>query len=78
MYKNDILKLKSQRRFRIEKHNVFTNEVSQILLTVNDDKRTQLFDSIKPYAFGTRKDLVCKKEETVCNNIVKQCKNDEL
>ena len=76
MYKNDILKLKSQRRSRIEKHNVFTNEVSQILLTVNDDKRTQLFDSIKPYAFGTRKDLVCKKEETVCNNTVKQCKND--
>ena len=47
-----------------------------MLLIVNDDKRTQLFDSIKPYAFGTRKDLVCKKEETECNNIVKQCKND--
>ena len=68
--------MKSQQRFRIEKHNVFTKEISQILLTVNDDKRTQLFDSIKPYALGTRKDLVCKKEETECNNIVKQCKND--
>ena len=68
--------MKSQQRFRIEKHNAFTKEISQILLTVNDDKRTQLFDSIKPYAFGTRKDLVCKKEETECNNIVKQCKND--
>ena len=29
-------------------------------------------DSIETYAYGTSKDLVCKKEKTKCNNIIKQ------
>ena len=36
----------------------------------------QSIDSIKTYPPGTSKDLVCKKEEIKCNNIVKQYKND--
>ena len=35
----------------------------------------QSIDLIKIYAYGTTKDLVCKKEEINCNNIIKQCKN---
>ena len=27
------------------------------------------------YAYGMNKDLVCKKEEFTCNNIIKQYKN---
>ena len=32
-------------------------------------------DSIETYAHRTSKDLVCKKEEIKCNNIIKQYKN---
>ena len=32
-------------------------------------------DSIETYAYGMNKDLVCKKEEIKCKNIVKQYKN---
>ena len=36
----------------------------------NDDNRIQLIDSIGTYPYGTRKDLVSKKEEIKCNNII--------
>ena len=36
----------------------------------------QSVDSIKTYAYGTCKDLVCKKEEIKCSNTIKQYKND--
>ena len=31
----------------------------------NNDKRIQLIDLIKTYAYWTNKDLVCKKEELI-------------
>ena len=34
----------------------------------------QSIDSVQTYAYGTRKVLICKKEKTKCDNIVKQCK----
>ena len=40
------------------------------------DKRIQSIYSIETYAYGTSKDLVCKKEEIKCNNIIKQDEND--
>ena len=72
--KNKKLMLKSQQRFRSEKHNIFTEEVNKIALSVNDDKRVQSIDSTERYTYGTRKNLVCKKEEIKCNNIIKQHK----
>ena len=35
-------------------------------------------DSIETYGYGKSKDLVNRKEEIKCNNIIKRCKNDEL
>ena len=35
----------------------------------------QSFDAIETYAYGMKKDLVWKKEEIKCNNIIKQYKN---
>ena len=35
----------------------------------------QSIDSIETYAYGTSKDLICKKEKNKCNNIIKQFKN---
>ena len=52
----------------------FTEEINKIGLSLNDDKKIQWTDLIETYAYGTSKDLVCKKEEIKCNNIIKQYK----
>ena len=39
--------LKTQQRFRIEKPNVFTEEIKKIALSSKDDKRIQSIDSIE-------------------------------
>ena len=46
-------------------------EINKIALNLNDDKRMQSNDLAERYAYGMRKDLVCKKEEIKCNNITK-------
>ena len=73
--KNNKLILKTQQRFKRERHNVFTKEINNIALSTNGDKRMHSIDSIETYAYGPSKDLVCKKEELQCNNIIKQYKN---
>ena len=70
--KNNKSKLKTQQRFKSEKHNVFTEEINKIVLSSNDDKRMQSIDSIETYAYGTSKDLKSEKEEIKCNNIIKR------
>ena len=54
--------LKTQQRFKKERHNVFTEEINKIALSSNNSKRMQSFDSIEIYAYGTSKDLVSEKE----------------
>ena len=49
--------------------------MNKIVLSSNDDKRIQSTDLIEKYAYKTNKDLVCKKEEIKCNNIIKLYKN---
>ena len=39
--------LKTQKRFKSERHNVFTEEINKIALSSNDDKRMQSIDSIE-------------------------------
>ena len=46
-----------------------------LLLSSNSNKITKSIDLIETQAYGTSKDLVCKKEEIECNNIIKQYKN---
>ena len=46
-----------------------------VALGANDDERIQSIDLIETYAYGMNKDLVCKKEEIKCNNIIKQYQN---
>ena len=55
-------------------HNVFIEEINKIALNCNDDKRMQPIDLIETYAYGINKNLVCKKEEIKCNDILKQYK----
>ena len=59
-----------------EINNVFIEEINKIALSSNDGKIIQSIDLIETYAYGTSKDLVSKKQEIKCNNIIKQYKND--
>ena len=78
--KNNKLILKTQQRFKSERHNVFTEGIENIALNSNNDKRMQSSDSIEIYAYGIGKDLVSEKErkKKKCNNIIKQYKNGLL
>ena len=47
--KNNKLILKTQQGFRMQKHNVFTEEINKIALSLNVDKIKQSVDSIETY-----------------------------
>ena len=74
--KNNKLILKTQQKVKSERHNVFTEKIVNIAWNSNDDKRMQSIDLIETYAYRTSKDLLSRKEEIQCNNIIKQCKKD--
>ena len=44
--------LKSQQRFKSERHDVYTEEINKIALSSNDDKRLETFDRITSYPYG--------------------------
>ena len=73
--KNNRLLLKTQQRFKSEQQNVFTEKINMIALSSDDDERMQSVDLIETYAYGMNQNLVCKKKEIKCNNIIKQYKN---
>ena len=68
---NNKLILKTQQRFKSERHNISTEEINKIALSSNDDKRMRSVDSIETYEYGTSKDLTSKKEKNKLNNIIK-------
>ena len=43
---NDEIILKSQKRFKSEAYNVYSEEINKLALSSNDDKRLQTFDRI--------------------------------
>ena len=55
--------LKTQHRFKSERHYVFTDEINKIALSYNDEKRMQSIHAIETYAYGTNKDLISEREE---------------
>ena len=61
LIKNNTSILKTQKRFKSERHNVFTKEINKIALSSNEDKIMQSIDSIETYAYGTTKILVSEK-----------------
>ena len=72
--KKNKLILKTQQRFKSERHNVFTKVINKIT-SGSTDKRIQLIDSIETYTHGMNKDLKCKKDKIKHINIIKQSKN---
>ena len=55
--------LKTQQRFKSERHNIFTAEINKIALSLNDNKRMQSIDLTVINAYGKFKDLVSEKKE---------------
>ena len=51
---NNEIVLKSQQRFKSERHDVYTEEINKIALSSNDDKRLQTFDRITLYPYGKK------------------------
>ena len=59
---NNEIMLKSQKRFKNERHDLYTEEINKIALSSNDDKRLQTFDRVISYPYGTSAGKVCKTE----------------
>ena len=64
---NDKVIIRSQQRFRIYNHKVYTEEVNKIALSSNDDKRIQAFDRVTTYSCGTNVFKVCENEMLLKN-----------
>ena len=45
--------LRSQQRFKSDRHDVFTEEINKVALSFNDDKRLIAYDGITTYSYGT-------------------------
>ena len=61
LLKNKII-LKSQQSLKSDYHNVCTEQINEIVLSSNDDKRLQTFDKIITYPYGTNVFKVCESE----------------
>ena len=59
---NNEIVLKSQQRFKSERHDVYTEEINKVALSSNDDKRLQTFDRITSYPYGTSAGKIYKAE----------------
>ena len=59
---NNKIILKSQKRFKSDYHNVYTEQTNKIALSSNDDKRLQTFDKIITYPYGTNAFKVCESK----------------
>ena len=61
-YKNCLLKvkvlLKSQQRFISKKHDVYTEDINEIALSNDDDKRIVSSDKITSYPYGYKGEIV--------------------
>ena len=60
---------RSQERFKSYNHDFYTEEVNKIALSNNDDKRTQTFDGIETYPYGTNAFKVCESEMIIIKDL---------
>ena len=58
---NEIIS-RSEQGFKSESHNAYTEEVKEIALISNDDKRLHIFDKVTSYLSGTSVGKVYKTE----------------
>ena len=60
--KDSKLLLKTQQKFKSERHSVFSEEINEIASSLNDYKRIQSIDSIETCEYGTSKDQGSEKK----------------
>ena len=60
---NDKTILQSHLRFKSDQHDVYTEEVNEIALSGNNDKRLETFDRVTTYPYGTNTLKVCENEK---------------
>ena len=70
--------LKTQQRFKSERHNVFTEGINKIALISNDDKRIKSTDLVETSAYGTSNDQICKKKHKYNNTMQKMINFDDV
>ena len=54
--------LRSQERFKSDGHNVYTEEISKVAFSFDDDKRIIDYDGITTYPYGIAAGILCKQE----------------
>ena len=59
---NDKVLLKSQQRFKSDYDNEYTEQINEIALSSNHDKRLQSFDRITSHPYGTNAFKACENE----------------
>ena len=61
LFNNKVI-LRSQQRFKSDYHNVYTEQINEIALSSNDDKRLETFDKTTTYLYGTNAFKVYESE----------------
>ena len=64
-------KLRSQQRFKIDGHDVYTEEINKVALSFNDDKRLMSYDGITTNPYGIIVGILCKQE--LLSKISRKC-----
>ena len=59
---NDEIILKLQQRFQSKAHNVYTEKISKMVFSSNNDKSLQTFDKITSYPYDASLGKVCQTE----------------
>ena len=54
--------LKKQQRFKSDTHNVYKEEINEVALSFEDDKRLISYDGITTYPYGISAEILCKQE----------------
>ena len=54
--------IKTQKIFKSQRHNVFTEEINKVALASNAYKIIQAVNSTEIYAYVTSRDLICRKK----------------
>ena len=62
--------LKSQQRFKSDHHKVYTEEVNNIALNSDDDKRLQIFNRVTTYPYGAPAAKVWENEMMVVRDFL--------
>ena len=61
LFNNKVI-MQSQKRFKSDNHDMYTEEVNKIALNYTDYKRLQTFDGITTYPYGSNAFKVCESE----------------